>query len=64
MVLYETIQRLIEITSLSPDTLLVIFANFIILYELLYAAVYGVGIWLTIRFLDWLLKHFRRRQKP
>lgn len=64
MVLYESIQRLIEITSFSPDMILLIFANAVLLYELLHAVVYGLGIWLTLRFLDWLLKHFKHRKKP
>lgn len=63
MVLYESIQRLIEITSFSPDTILLIFANAVLLYELLWVVVYALGFWLMLRFLDWLLGHFKRRKK-
>lgn len=64
MLLYESVQHLIETGLFSPDVVLLIFANAVFLYEFLHAIVYALGIWLTLRFLDWLLGHFKRRKKP
>lgn len=60
MVIYESIQRLIDATSFSPDTILVLFANCILVYEICIAALYGVVIWAVVHFIEWLIS---RRKK-
>lgn len=65
MELYTSIQRLIETTSFSPDTVLWIFAKAYFVYYVLEGLVIGVSAWLIWHGLNWLKRRFsRRNNKP
>lgn len=61
--MYESIQRLIETTSFEPDVILMAFSNFVLLWEVCHAVIYGVVIYLTLRLLHWLWMRVKNRKK-
>lgn len=64
MTFYESILHLAEVTSFSLDTVLFIFANALLLYELMNAAILAFGIWAFWHFFDWLFSRLiAKRQK-
>ena len=64
MELYNSIQRLIEVTSFSPDTILLIFAHVFLLLIVCKCVVLGFVISVVFHFMDWLLQRLWKKNKP
>lgn len=62
--LYNSIQRLIEVTSFSPDTILLIFAHVFLLLVVCECTVLGVVVSVVFHFMDWFLQRIWKKNKP
>ena len=63
MDIFNSILELSELTSWTPDTVLVLFANAILLYEIIDCVITGVVVYLTMRLLHWLWMRVKNRKK-
>ena len=56
MEIYNSILELSQLIPATPDEILMIFAHAVLLYELLSAIIFGVGIWLAYKLMHWIFK--------